>query len=59
VPQPAKLRPRLLEGIWALGSHKFPAVFVEVITYPIGSMEKWYIYLHEWLIFMIFMGNVG
>ena len=23
---------------------------------PIGSMEKWYIYLHEWLIFMV---NVG
>ena len=28
-------------------------------TNPIGSMEKWYIYLHEWLIFMVNVGYIG
>ena len=30
-------------------------IFFEVI-FPYHPMEKWYIYLHEWLIFMV---NVG
>ena len=27
------------------------------LLYPIGSMEKWYICLHEWLIFMVNLGK--